>query len=175
MGTFYVINCPGAFPLVWRLVRPFLDAVVAAKIQIIANRAKWEPVLLAQIGEDALPEDYGGKGPVLSALEHPYAETVEVLAARRVEESSTADLTALATSLATGNGLEETANQVHLHLHLRRPVMSCPILSCRVLSCHVVSIRVVSVVSRTCRPSPRHPRVYSLTLHHLCMNVRTYT
>jgi hypothetical protein len=125
MGSFYVINCPSAFPFVWRLVRPFLDAVVAAKIQIIANRAKWEPVLLAQIGEEALPEDYGGKGPVLSALEHPYAETVKVLAARRVEESSTVDLTELATTLANGSSTEETANRVCLRLRLRLRLRLC--------------------------------------------------
>jgi len=80
MGAFFVINCPSAFPFVWRAVKAFLDPVVASKIQVISSRSKWEPALLDMIGEDNLPVEYGGKGPPLLTSEHPYAETANLQA-----------------------------------------------------------------------------------------------
>ncbi|KAJ7617012.1 CRAL-TRIO domain-containing protein [Mycena rosella] len=46
MGAFYIINAPWAFTAIWAAIRPWLDEVTAAKVQIIE--------------EDSLPKDFGG-------------------------------------------------------------------------------------------------------------------
>ncbi|CAM9761691.1 unnamed protein product, partial [Ectocarpus fasciculatus] len=60
LGRFYIINTPYVFPVVWRMVKAFLDPVVASKIHIISRRAEWEPALLEFIGAENLSQTYGG-------------------------------------------------------------------------------------------------------------------
>lgn len=74
LGRFFIINTPYVFPMVWKMVRTFLDPVVASKIHIIAKRSDWEPALLDFIGADNLSQTYGGTAPPLNADLHPYAE-----------------------------------------------------------------------------------------------------
>ncbi|KIK70320.1 hypothetical protein GYMLUDRAFT_32319, partial [Collybiopsis luxurians FD-317 M1] len=58
MGKFYIINAPFLFTGVWSVVKPWLDEVTVAKIQVLG--AKNKEVLLAQIPEENLPKFFGG-------------------------------------------------------------------------------------------------------------------
>jgi len=59
MGKFYIINAPYLFSTVWALIKPWLDEVTVAKIQILGSGYK--TALLAQIPEENLPKEFGGK------------------------------------------------------------------------------------------------------------------
>lgn len=74
LGRFYIINTPYIFPMVWKMVKTFLDPVVASKIHIISKRSDWEPALLDYIGAENLSATYGGTAPPLSPELHPYTE-----------------------------------------------------------------------------------------------------
>jgi hypothetical protein len=76
MGKAFIINAPAAFPLVWRMVKPWLDPVTVAKIQIFGGPKEFIPALVDFIGAENLPENYGGVLPPLSPQVHPYAETM---------------------------------------------------------------------------------------------------
>lgn len=58
MGKFYIINAPFMFSTIWSFVKPWLDAVTVAKIDIIGSAYKDK--LLAQIDADNLPKELGG-------------------------------------------------------------------------------------------------------------------
>ncbi|QRV72601.1 hypothetical protein RhiJN_00615 [Ceratobasidium sp. AG-Ba] len=58
MGKFYIINAPYLFSTVWGLVKPWLDEVTVAKIEILG--ASYEKTLLAQIPAENLPKTLGG-------------------------------------------------------------------------------------------------------------------
>jgi len=59
MGKFYIINAPWAFSAVWSVVKPWLDPVTVAKINILGSGYK--ETLLQQIPEENLPKEFGGK------------------------------------------------------------------------------------------------------------------
>ncbi|KAG6330452.1 hypothetical protein ID866_8640 [Astraeus odoratus] len=59
MGKFYIINAPWAFSAVWSIIKPWLDEVTVAKIDILG--ANYKEKLLAQIPAENLPADLGGK------------------------------------------------------------------------------------------------------------------
>lgn len=59
MGKFYIINAPWGFSTVWSLVKGWLDPVTVAKINILSG--SYQKDLLAQIPEENLPHDLGGK------------------------------------------------------------------------------------------------------------------
>jgi len=59
MGKFYIINAPWAFSAVWSIIKPWLDAVTVAKIDILGGNYKEK--LLSQIHEENLPAEFGGK------------------------------------------------------------------------------------------------------------------
>lgn len=59
MGKFYIINAPWTFSLVWNIVKPWLDEVTVAKIDI--QRASYKDTLLKQIDEENLPGVFSGK------------------------------------------------------------------------------------------------------------------
>jgi len=61
LGAFYIINAPWAFAAVWAAIRPWLDPVTAAKVQIVGGPSVYRPLLLAQIDEENLPRAFGGK------------------------------------------------------------------------------------------------------------------
>jgi len=58
MGKFYIINAPMLFTGVWAVVKPWLDEVTVAKIQVLGSKNK--DVLLGQIPEENLPKGLGG-------------------------------------------------------------------------------------------------------------------
>jgi len=58
MGKFYIINAPWAFSAVWSVVKPWLDEVTVAKIDILG--VGYKDVLLKQIPEENLPKELGG-------------------------------------------------------------------------------------------------------------------
>ncbi|KAJ7075162.1 CRAL-TRIO domain-containing protein [Mycena belliarum] len=60
MGAFYIINAPWTFTAVWAAIRPWLDEVTAAKVQIVGGPRVYRPLLLAQIDADCLPAEFGG-------------------------------------------------------------------------------------------------------------------
>jgi hypothetical protein len=59
MGTFYIINASWAFSAIWAMIRPWLDEVTAAKIQIVG--AGYKELLLKQIPKENLPKWFGGE------------------------------------------------------------------------------------------------------------------
>lgn len=59
MGKFYIINAPWAFSAVWAVIRPWLDEVTVAKIDILGSMYKEK--LMAQIPPEHLPTTFGGK------------------------------------------------------------------------------------------------------------------
>jgi len=59
MGKFYIINAPYLFSTVWSFIKPWLDEVTVAKINILGR--DYKTTLLAQIPEDNLPVSLGGK------------------------------------------------------------------------------------------------------------------
>ena len=58
MGKFYIINAPYAFSLVWTIVKPWLDEVTVAKIEILGG--SYKDALLKQIPRENLPKEFGG-------------------------------------------------------------------------------------------------------------------
>ena len=72
LGKLMIINAPSAFPYVWSWVKPWLDPVVASKIQIFGGPSTWQPVLFDLIGKENMPANYGGDLPRLTIDEHPY-------------------------------------------------------------------------------------------------------
>ena len=59
MGKFYIINAPWGFSTVWNLIKPWLDEVTVAKINILDSGYAKE--LLKQIPPQNLPKDFGGQ------------------------------------------------------------------------------------------------------------------
>ncbi|KAF9780209.1 CRAL-TRIO domain-containing protein [Thelephora terrestris] len=59
MGKFYIINAPWAFSAVWVIIKPWLDEVTVAKIDILGG--SYKDVLSKQIDAENLPEVFGGK------------------------------------------------------------------------------------------------------------------
>jgi 3-methyladenine DNA glycosylase AlkC len=76
LGRIYIINTPSAFPLVWRVVKPWLDPIVTSKIFILGGPKDYEPALIDFIGKENLPINYGGDLPSLDYSIHPYHETM---------------------------------------------------------------------------------------------------
>jgi len=60
MGKFYIINAPWAFGAVWGIIKPWLDQETVNKIDILGSSA-YKEKLLAQIGKENLPKEFGGE------------------------------------------------------------------------------------------------------------------
>ncbi|KAI0075418.1 hypothetical protein K474DRAFT_1599802 [Panus rudis PR-1116 ss-1] len=58
MGKFYIINAPWGFATVWSLIKPWLDEVTVAKIDILGS--SYRDKLLQQIPVQNLPKEFGG-------------------------------------------------------------------------------------------------------------------
>lgn len=63
MHKMLLVNAPSFFSLSWSLIKGWLDARTASKIEVISSRKSWEARLLELVDSDQLPSDYGGKGP----------------------------------------------------------------------------------------------------------------
>ena len=59
MGKFFIINAPWAFTAVWQVIKPWLDEVTVAKIDILGS--SYKDKLLAQVPAENLPKEFGGK------------------------------------------------------------------------------------------------------------------
>jgi hypothetical protein len=59
MGKFYIINAPFMFSTIWTLIKPWLDEVTVAKINILGD--DYPQVLRTQVPEENLPAFLGGK------------------------------------------------------------------------------------------------------------------
>lgn len=79
LGKMFVINAPSAFPFVWRMVKLWLDADVASKIQVMSGPREWLPVLSECIGLENIPSNYGGKAKPLDVSAHPYEEAMSLI------------------------------------------------------------------------------------------------
>lgn len=64
MNKMFIINAPRFFTATWNIIKGWLDARTAAKIEVISSRKTWEKALLEYIDPDQLPTDYGGTGPL---------------------------------------------------------------------------------------------------------------
>lgn len=59
MGRLLVINAPSSFTAIWTVVKPWLAKETVKKIDILGNN--YEKVLLDVVGEENLPEQFGGR------------------------------------------------------------------------------------------------------------------
>jgi hypothetical protein len=60
MGKFYIVNAPWTFSTVWSIIKPWLDEVTVAKIDIVGSGSVKER-LLSQVPAENLPAEFGGK------------------------------------------------------------------------------------------------------------------
>jgi hypothetical protein len=55
-----ILNAPAFFSFSWTIIKKFLDARTAARIQVFSNEEKGLQALRALIGSAQIPRDYGG-------------------------------------------------------------------------------------------------------------------
>jgi len=79
MNKMYIVNGPRFFSATWKLIKSWIDARTASKVEVISSRDKWEPKLREIIDEAELPSDYGGKATdtVTSIHENYYSGSVK--------------------------------------------------------------------------------------------------
>ena len=63
MSKMFIVNAPSYFSATWRVIKGWIDARTASKIEVISSRATMEKRLLEFIDADQLPSDFGGTGP----------------------------------------------------------------------------------------------------------------
>ena len=63
MNKMVIVNAPRFFSATWNLIKSWLDARTASKVEVISYRKDWEKRLLELVDVDQLPSDYGGNGP----------------------------------------------------------------------------------------------------------------
>eukprot|EP00980_Cylindrotheca_fusiformis_P021916 scaffold8747_cov96-Cylindrotheca_fusiformis.AAC.11 len=56
-----ILNAPGFFSFSWTVIKKFLDARTAARIQVFSSEEKGLQALRALIGSEEIPQDYGGQ------------------------------------------------------------------------------------------------------------------
>lgn len=56
----YILHMPQFFVSVWKLVSRFLDKATIEKIVIVNNEDQWRD-FIGEVGEESLPEEYGGR------------------------------------------------------------------------------------------------------------------
>jgi hypothetical protein len=66
MRALYCINCPRIFPVLYAIVKPFLDKKTVSKIVVLSGNAT--PELLKVFDAQQLPDCYGGTLPTPEAL-----------------------------------------------------------------------------------------------------------
>lgn len=68
MAKMVIVNAPRFFSLSWSIIKGWLDARTANKVEVISNKKASEKRLLELVDAQHLPCDYGGKGPNTHAL-----------------------------------------------------------------------------------------------------------
>jgi len=61
MHKMIIVNAPRFFSVTWKLIRGWIDARTASKVEMYSSKSAMEERLLELIEEDQLPADYGGK------------------------------------------------------------------------------------------------------------------
>lgn len=64
----YILHMPWFFVSVWRFVSGFLDKATQEKIVIISNEEE-KKLFVGEVGEDILPEEYGGRAKLVPIQE----------------------------------------------------------------------------------------------------------
>eukprot|EP00602_Paraphysomonas_sp_CaronLab_P010113 CAMPEP_0185029586 /NCGR_PEP_ID=MMETSP1103-20130426/15977_1 /TAXON_ID=36769 /ORGANISM="Paraphysomonas bandaiensis, Strain Caron Lab Isolate" /LENGTH=1340 /DNA_ID=CAMNT_0027564389 /DNA_START=389 /DNA_END=4408 /DNA_ORIENTATION=+ len=89
MGQTFVINTSSVFPVVWRMVKPWLDPTVAGKIHLLGGKDDWLPAFSNLIGLENVSSTYHGQMPALDPTGHPYEAIVRT--APREEDTANND------------------------------------------------------------------------------------
>jgi len=63
LGQMYVINCPRALVLTYRVISSWTDPETASKIRLLGGPDEWQHLLLNAVDSDSLCSLYGGKSP----------------------------------------------------------------------------------------------------------------
>jgi|Transcript_30591 hypothetical protein len=61
MSKMIIVNAPRFFAASWKLIKGWLDARTANKVEVISSKSVSEAKLLELVDADVLPSDYGGK------------------------------------------------------------------------------------------------------------------
>jgi len=56
----YIVNAPSFFPMIWSLAKAFLSAETQRKIKILGASKAGQDEVVADLGAESLPEEYGG-------------------------------------------------------------------------------------------------------------------
>ena len=81
LGKILVCNASFIFPAIFSVVKPWLDPMTAAKINV--KGSDFKDFLDENVGLDNLPSNYHGVLPALTKDVHPYVEGMQVLARPR--------------------------------------------------------------------------------------------
>ncbi|XP_042496485.1 sec14 cytosolic factor [Macadamia integrifolia] len=77
LAKLFILSMPWFFVSVWRMVSRFLEKATLEKVVIVTNEEEHK-IFLEEIGEDVLPEEYGGQAKLVALqdviLEHFPAE-----------------------------------------------------------------------------------------------------
>ncbi|KAL6187547.1 hypothetical protein ACLB2K_038945 [Fragaria x ananassa] len=65
LGKLFILNMPGFFVSVWRMVSRFLEKATAEKVVIVSNENE-KREFIREIGEEVLPEEYGGRAKLVA-------------------------------------------------------------------------------------------------------------
>ncbi|PRQ41051.1 putative CRAL-TRIO lipid binding domain, CRAL/TRIO domain-containing protein [Rosa chinensis] len=65
LGKLFILNMPRFFVSVWRMVSCFLEKATAAKVVIVTNEDEKRD-FIKEIGEEILPEEYGGRAKLVA-------------------------------------------------------------------------------------------------------------
>ncbi|KAB2041625.1 hypothetical protein ES319_D02G160100v1 [Gossypium barbadense] len=71
----YIVHMPRFFVSVWRMVSRFIEKSTLEKIVIVTNDDE-KKIFIEEIGEEALPVEYGGKA-ILRAIQDVQVPTLE--------------------------------------------------------------------------------------------------
>jgi len=77
LGKIMIVNAPSVFPMIWGVIKPWLDAVTAAKVSI--KGSEYKAMLIESLGMENVPANYGGTKAPLTHDIHPYAQAMEVV------------------------------------------------------------------------------------------------
>jgi len=68
MNRTLIINAPGFFSFTWKIIKGYVDARTAAKVEIISSKEKMEKRLKELCNAHELPSDYGGAAEPTSEI-----------------------------------------------------------------------------------------------------------
>jgi hypothetical protein len=62
MNRLILINAPSYFAATWKIIKYWIDARTASRVEIYSSKSKYEKRLKELIDDENLPEEYGGTG-----------------------------------------------------------------------------------------------------------------